>query len=168
VQTSGGEAPATTLVAVVPGEREFLFDVTMTLYLDPEVASAYRSPANTLTLGRSQDLAEVVAVDEVTLERGERARLEHTLLPWGMRPAIPAGATLFLSRHIGEPPERHASFARYISLHEAVFLGGAPESQRTVLRVEGLDLQDLWCDESVVDREGFPRGIWLHRLAGSQ
>jgi CRISPR-associated protein Cas5t len=166
VPTSGGDAPATTLVAVIPGEREFLFDVTMTLYLDPKVAAAYRSPAYTLTLGRSQDLAEVVGVDEVTLERGERARLEHTLLPWDLRPAIPAGATLLLSRHIGEPPERQPSFARYISLHEAVFLGGAPDSARTVLRVEGLDLENLWCDGSVVDEKGFPRGVWLHRPAG--
>jgi CRISPR-associated protein Cas5t len=162
VPADGGEAPATTTATVVPCLREFLFDVTMTLYLDPGMAAAYRSPAHTLTLGRSQDLAEVACLEEVTLERGERARIEHTLLPWELRPCIPAGSTLLLTADISEPPKRQASFARFISLHDAVFLGG-PGSSRSVLRVPGIDLEDLWCDTSILDDEGFPRGVWLHR-----
>lgn len=157
----GRMAQETTSATVVPCLREFLFDVTMTLYLEPGMAAAYRSPVHTLTLGRSQDLAEVARVEEVILERCERARLEHTLLPWRLRPCIPAGSTLLLTAEISEPPEREASFARFISLHDAVFLGGSVSS-RSVLRVPGVALDDLWCDASIVDAAGFPRGVWLH------
>jgi CRISPR-associated protein Cas5t len=165
VAAPGGDERATTEAQVVPAEREFLFGVTMTLYLDPALGAAFRSPAHTLVLGRSQDLAEVVRIEEVALERSERARLEHTLLPWELRPCIPAGATVLLSRSISEPPRRQAVFARYISLHDAVLLDDNPGSRRSLLQVEGIELKDLWCDGSIVDDAGFPRGVWLHRLS---
>jgi hypothetical protein len=75
------------------------------------------------------------------------------------------GSTVLLSRHISRPPKREATFAQYIVLHEPVWLGGPPDTTRTFERVEGIGLDDLYCDPTVVDDETFPRGVWLHRLA---
>src|SRR5581483_7049213 len=131
-----GAVLATTAVTVQPVSREFLFDATLTLYLPVGMADAFRAPAYPVVLGRSQDLAEVVSVDVVTLRRSDRIRLEHTLLPWRLRPCIPAGPTVLLSRYIGEPPRRETQFDRYIALHDAVFVGGDAGNPRAVLRVE--------------------------------
>lgn len=164
VPTEHGQARVTTEITVQPVAREFLFDATLTLYLDPSVGEAFRAPVFPLTLGRSQDLAEVVSVETVTLERTARARIEHTILPRSIRPCVRFGATVLLSRHVTEPPERSATFAQYVVLHEAVFLGGPPGETRTFERVDGIGLEDLWCDATVNDDEGFPRGVWIHRL----
>ena len=166
VETPAGPARATTEVTVQPVLREMLFDATMTLYVDPSIGEAFRTPAFPVTLGRSQDLAEVVDVTPVTLERPERARLEHTLLPRAVRPCVRFGATVLLSRHVSEPPERQATFAQYIVLHEPVFFGDGGGSTRSFGfdRVEGIELDDLYCDPTIADEEGFHRGVWIHRL----
>jgi|SRR5579884_3337572 len=153
--------------SVQPVVREALFDARLTLYLDPSLGGAFRRPAYVVTLGRSQDLAEVVAVEDVTLERPKRARLEHTLLPQRLRPCVRFGTTVLLTRHISEPPARAASFAQYIALHEPVLVGADPaETTRAFCRVDGVDLDDLWVDPTVVDDDGFPRGVWIHRITG--
>lgn len=164
LQTAGGRVRATTEVSVQPVLREFLFDVTLTLYLASDLAAAFRAPAYPVILGRSQDLAEVVSVEVVALRRGERIRLEHTLLPWRLQPCIPAGTTVLLSRYIGEPPRREAEFDRYIALHEPVFAGADPADRRSMLHVEGIELDALWSDAEHVDEDGFERGVWIHRL----
>jgi CRISPR-associated protein Cas5t len=167
VRTAQGAVRATTEISVQPVSREFLFDAALTLYLAPDMAEAFRAPAYPVVLGRSQDLAEVVAVDMVTLRRSERIRLEHTLLPWRLRPCIPAGPTALLSRYIGEPPRRQAEFDRYIALHDPVFLGADPDDRRSVLRVEGIEFDALWSDPEHTDEDGFERGVWVHRLRES-
>lgn len=164
VQTAQGELRATTTVSVQPVLREFLFDASLTLYLEPGLAGAFRAPVYPVVLGRSQDLAEVVSVDVITLRRAERVRLEHTLLPWRLRPCIPAGTTVLLSRYIREPPHRQAEFERYIALHDPVFVGGDPGERSAVLRVEGVEFGALWSDPEFVDEEGFERGVWIHKL----
>jgi CRISPR-associated protein Cas5t len=164
VRTPDGEARATTEIVIQPVLREFLFDATMTLYLDPSLTDAFRRPVFPVTLGRSQDLAEVVAVEPLELVKGPRARLEHTLLPRALRPCVRFGSTVLLSRYISKPPKREATFAQYIVLHEPVWLGGPSDTTRTFERVEGVELDDLYCDPTVVDDESYPRGVWLHRL----
>lgn len=164
VPTDDGDVPATTEVSIQPVTREFLFDARMTLYLDPSFADAFRKPVFPVVLGRSQDLAEVEAVDEVTLERPTRARIEHTLLPQALRPCVRFGPTVLLTRYISEPPKRDATFAQYIVLHEPVFFGDASAGTRSFTQVDGISLDDLWCDPTIVDDEGNPRGVWIHRL----
>lgn len=164
VPTPEGRRQATTETTVQPVLREFLFDASLTLYLEPGLGDAFRAPVYPVVLGRSQDLAEVVSVDIVTLRRGDRVRLEHTLLPWRLRPCVPGGSTVLLSRYISEPPKREAAFERYIALHDPMFVGGKSDDRRTVLRVEGIELDALWCDPDHVDDEGFGRGVWMHRL----
>lgn len=164
VETAHGEVRATTGVSVQPVLREFLFDATLTLYLSTELAEAFRAPVYPVVLGRSQDLAEVISVDVITLRRSERVRLEHTLLPWRLRPCIPVGASVLLSRYISEPPEREVEFERYVALHDPVFVGGDSGDSRTVLQVEGIELDALWSDPEYTDEDGFERGVWIHSL----
>lgn len=164
VPTPLGPARATTEISVQPVLREFLFDARLTLYLEPRVGDAFRAPVFPMALGRSQDLAEVIAVEPVTLQRPGRARLEHTLLPRAVRPCVRFGATVLLSRFVSEPPERRADFAQYIVLHEPVFFGGDGDDPRAFDAVDGVDTSDLWCDPTVRDDDGFDRGVWLHRL----
>ena len=133
-----GDARDDDKVVVQPVLREFLFDVTMTIYLDPSLGTAFRCPVFPVTLGRSQDLAEIVAVEPLELLKSPRARLEHTLLPRALRPCVRFGSTVLLSRHISKPPKREATFAQYIVLHEPVLLGGPPDTTRTFERVEGV------------------------------
>lgn len=74
---------------------------------------------------------------------------------------------MLLSRHVsGAPPERRATFAQYIVLHEPVFFGDDGDSTRSFNRVEGMRLDDFFCDPTpaFTDDEGFARGVWLHRL----
>jgi len=162
--TPTGRERATTEITVQPVRRDFLFDARMTLYLPPDLGAAFRAPVHTVVLGRSQDLAEVVQVEELTLERPTRARLEHTLLPMALRPSVRFGSTVLLTRYVSPPPIRDAWFAQYIVLHEPVFFGEGAEPNRAFVRVEGMSTSDLWSDPSVVDEEGFARGVWLHRV----
>lgn len=165
VQTLEGEVRATTEITVQPVPRDFLFDVTMTLYLPMDIGAAFRSPTYTVVLGRSQDLAEVVSIDEIELERPGQARVEHTLLPWSVRPCLYLGSTVLLTKYISEPPERHAQFERYVALHEPIFYGEGADPNRSFLRVEDISFEDLWIDPTIVDEDGFARGVWIHRIA---
>jgi CRISPR-associated protein Cas5t len=164
VSTKDGPARATTEVTVQPVRRDFLFGARMTLYLPPEIGAAFRAPVHTVVLGRSQDLAEIVEVKEVVLEKPGRARIEHTLLPRTLRPCVRFGTTVLLTRHISEPPTREASFAQYIALREHVHLGEGADPNRAFVRVDNIPLDDLWVDTAHVDDDGFPRGVWIHRL----
>ncbi len=184
VPVAGGQVRATTEITVQPVVREMLFGAELTLYLDREVGRAFRAPVYPMILGRSQDLAEVLEVEDVTLEkvvpsveeaqrRGHspesssarrQVRLEHTLLPRSVRPCVRFGATVLLPRYISEPPERNATFAQFILLHEPVFWGGPDDSSRTFDHVEGISLVDFYCDPSFEDDDGFARGVWIHRL----
>jgi hypothetical protein len=143
-----------------------LFGVTTTLYVDTSLAPAFRQPANMVTLGRSQDLTQVIDVTPVTLEspRTGRVRLEHTLLPRVVRPCVRYGTVLLLSKHITENPERQATFDQYIALHESVFLGNGTANAKSFVIVDGIALDDLYCDPTVLDENGFARGVWIHRL----
>ncbi|AKT38511.1 CRISPR-associated protein Cas5 [Chondromyces crocatus] len=164
VPTPTGSQRATTEISVQPVLRDFLFDTTLTLYVAPDLASAFHAPVYPLVLGRSQDLAEVLAIDLVTLERADRLRLDHTLLPFALRPAVRFGTTVLLTRHITEAPERKATFSQYIVLHEPVFLGPDANPERRLLHVDGLSLDDLWTDPAHLDDDGFARGVWIHHL----
>jgi CRISPR-associated protein Cas5t len=150
---------------VQPVLREALFDATLTLYLDPSFADAFRAPVFPMALGRSQDLAEVIDVRHVELEKRDRLRLEHTLLPQRLRPCVRFGVTVLLPRVISPPPERDALFSQYLALHERVDVGGEPGEPRTFTRVEGIALDDLWADPTTLDDDGVARGVWMHRLA---
>lgn len=164
VPSPSGEARASTEIRVQPVLRDFLFGCCLTLYLPPELGPAFREPVFPVVLGRSQDLAEVVSVEEVDLSRPGRARLEHTLLPLSVRPSVRFGPTVLLSRRIEPPPGRDAVFAQYIALHEPVFLGEGANPNRALMSVPGIDLDPLWIDPSFEDSEGFARGVWIHRL----
>ncbi len=164
VPTPEGDARATTVVSVQPVGRDFLFDCWLTLYLPSDLAPAFRAPAFPVVLGRSQDLAEVVSVEELDLVPAARVRIEHTLLPRSLRPCVRFGTTVLLTRHISEPPRREASFAQYIALREPVFLGEGANENRAFVRVDGIDLSPLWADPAHADDDGFLRGVWIHRL----
>ncbi|MGH9336325.1 MAG: hypothetical protein ACRD21_21520, partial [Vicinamibacteria bacterium] len=159
-----GEARASTEIRIQPVLRDFLFDCQLTLYLPTELAGAFRSPVFPVVLGRSQDLAEVVSVEEVELTRPGRARLAHTLLPQYVRPCVRFGPTVLLSRRIEPLPKRDAVFAQYIALHEPVFIGEGANPNRAFMNVPGIDLDPLWIDPTHADDEAFARGVWIHRL----
>jgi CRISPR-associated protein Cas5t len=166
-----GPRKATTEIGVQPVVREFLFGCELTLYLAhietrTTWSEAFRRPVWPLTLGRSQDLAEVVEVTELELVATSRARLEHTLLPRALRPAVRHGQTVLLSRYVGPAPERPVVFEQYIALHEPVFLGTGADEARAVLDVPGLDWSALHAPSDGRDDEGWPCGVYLLRLTG--
>jgi CRISPR-associated protein Cas5t len=164
VSTREDSIRATTEAIVQPVRRDFLFDSKMTLYLPPEIGGAFRAPVHTVVLGRSQDLAEVVEVKEIVLSKASRARIEHTLLPIALRPCIRLGTTVLLTNYISKPPTRDASFTQFIALREHVHFGEGADPNRAFIRVDNIPLDDLWADTDYIDDDGFPRGVWIHRL----
>ena len=154
---------------VQPVARDFLFGCRLTLYLDPvECGAAMLRPAFCLTLGRSQDLATVVKVDDVDLDEAEGAYLEHALLPFETaRPRTAVGSTVLMPSFVGPPPEREAEFARYVVLHERVFVGSWDErvtlrpGSWQALRFEG-DKRRWWVDSDSPEIAGVRRGVeWV-------
>jgi CRISPR-associated protein Cas5t len=153
--------------SVQPTLREFLFGVELTLYLHPPaLAKAFRAPVFPVVLGRSQDLATVVSVEELALEEAEGAYFDATLLPFSWRRRTRFGTTVVMPRFIGEPPEREPVFAQYIVLprDQTVYGGTADvpaDHPRRLLRYENGD--DRWLvDPTSTVRHGVRRGVvWL-------
>jgi CRISPR-associated protein Cas5t len=146
--------------------RDFLFDVELCLYLPLEVGSAFRAPVWPMLLGRSQDLAEVIEVREVTLVRKNELVLGHSVLPVASRSLVQRGAVLALSRTIGEGLDRPATFDRYV-------FGRSWELVVLDERIDRwpVDARDaLYVDEdaALVEWEGeeHPRGVWLLSKVG--
>lgn len=151
--------------SVQPTLRDFLFGLDLMLYLVPsELAAVFRRPVFPVALGRSQDLACVVSVEEIELERAGGAYFDSTLLPFAWRARTPLGTTVLMPRFITPPPAREPSFEQYIvlSADRTLFAGAA-----------GLDagrqrlLDDGGAEEWVVDptspeKQGGKRGIVWH------
>jgi CRISPR-associated protein Cas5t len=98
---------------VQPHWRDFLFKPQLTLYLNnPSLGAAFRSPMFCVILGRSQDLAEIVSVDEIELEEQAGAYFVNTLLPFSYRPSVGFGVTVLMPRFIEPPPGRRAHSTR--------------------------------------------------------
>jgi CRISPR-associated protein Cas5t len=154
---------------IQPVARDFLFGCRLTLYLDPaQFGAAFRHPAFCLTLGRSQDLAAVLEMDEVELEEADGAYLEHALLPFeAARPRTAVGSTVLMPSFVGPPPERDAEFARYVVLHERVFVGAwdqsatLPRGSWAALRFES-DTRRWLVDLDSAEIAGVKRGVeWV-------
>lgn len=104
-------SPLTTKQNVI--RRQILFDNNLWLYVyDPRVAEAFLKPQFQLLLGRSNDLASVISVEEIELEQiDELTRLKGTIIPMGVIPlsapiqALPIGFTNEIPRRgIGTRP----------------------------------------------------------------
>jgi CRISPR-associated protein Cas5t len=154
----------TTEAVVQPHVRDFLFDVTLELYLDPpELADAFRSPVFTVVLGRSQDLASIRRVEMIDLLPAEKGYLERTILPGEFRRRLPWGVTTLMPRYIGPAPERRAAFAPYILLRDRVYVGYRENVSRRLLQINGE--QDQWWTDPATseDRDG-RRLLWFHEI----
>jgi CRISPR-associated protein Cas5t len=154
-----------TEATVQPHTRDFLFDVTLELYLDPpELADAFRSPVFTVVLGRSQDLASVRRVEVVDLEFADIGYVEHTILPGRLRRQLPWGVTTLMPRYIGPPPERNPSFEPYIVLQDRIYVGAAAKGARGFLKIEGEEPLEWFADRGTPDDRGGRRLLWFHTL----
>jgi CRISPR-associated protein Cas5t len=175
--TAGGQAfvaegqkyRTATQATIQPHLRDFLFQPRLVLYVTKrEWAAAFRAPAYCVILGRSQDLASVVSVDEVELVESDGAYFEHTLLPFGYRPYVALGTTVLMPRWIEPPPERRAHFERYICLSERLFGGVYSDPDKLARRDRMLGKPEgssWWVDPDSTVRHGVQRGIVLHSCA---
>jgi CRISPR-associated protein Cas5t len=167
----GNKYPVSVEAVVQPHLRDILFKPRLTLYLDPpDLASAFRSPVFCVVLGRSQDLAQIVSVEELDLQRSTGAYLEHTLLPFSFRPAARFGVTVLMPRYIEPPPERRAHFDRFISLRERLFAGVVEEGQGLNSRrliESGETTGPWWVDPSTPRYHGVHRAVIFHSCATS-
>jgi CRISPR-associated protein Cas5t len=132
-------------------DRDFLYGVELELYLPRPIGAAFRKPVWPMLLGRSQDLAEVVCVEDLELEQRTQVSLRDVLLPMEARALVRRGSVLALSRFIGPGPDRPAEFERYIYLAE-----------REDVSIDDPRI-DLWADPSrPTDEEpALARGVWL-------
>jgi|ERR1039457_887139 CRISPR-associated protein Cas5t len=168
---AGEKLPVSVEAVVQPHLRDFLFKPRLTLYLDPpELAAAFRAPVFCVVLGRSQDLAQVVSVEEMDLDSASGAYLEHTLLPFSFRTAVRFGVTVLMPRYIEPPPERRAHFERFITLRERLFAGvvdqGEGLNNRRLIEREGERTQWL-VDRSTPSYHGAQRAVIFHSCAPS-
>jgi CRISPR-associated protein Cas5t len=150
--------------AVQPTPREFLFGADLTLYLQPaDLALAFRSPVFPVVLGRSQDLASIISVQEIDLMPARGAYFENTLLPFSWRPRTGFGATVLMSRFISPPPEREPVFDRYVVLRrgDRVFGGEAEIGTAPARRLMGFEKEpsEWWVDPASKPDHGVHRGV---------
>jgi CRISPR-associated protein Cas5t len=163
------QLPVSVQATVQPHLRDFLFKPRLTLYLDPpEFSKAFRSPVFCVVLGRSQDLAQIVSVEETDLEPADGAYLEHTLLPFSFRTAARFGVTVLMPRYIEPPPERRAHFERFISLRDRLFAGVVEQGEglgsRYLIERQG-DVTQWLIDPSTVSYHGVHRAVVFHSCA---
>lgn len=164
--TEGKKTRTSVQATVQPHLRDFLFKPELTLYLDrPDLAAVFRSPVFCVILGRSQDLAEIVGVEEVELEEQIGAYFEHTLLPFSYRASVGRGITVWMPRYIEPPPTREPHFDRFIVLHERIF-GGQIENGESVgvnrLLLRAGQTVGWWVDPSTPGDHGVHRGVVFH------
>jgi CRISPR-associated protein Cas5t len=163
----GKKYPKNVEATIQPHLRDFLFQACLTLYLtDTQLAGSFRTPTFCVVLGRSQDLACVTAVEEVTLVENEGAYFEHTLLPFHWRTQLGYGTSVTMPRYIEPPPERHAYFERYIALEEQIWAGqydgeGLPSPRAFLSRDSA---QTYWADPSTPQLRGVHRGVYFHTV----
>jgi len=167
IVSAGGAAFAVAGVAfrtniqgtVQPTRREFLLHPRLTLYVAGEAfAQAFRSPAYSITLGRSQDLAMVSKVEIVELQQESHAYYERTILPFAWRDQPECeGVTLIMPRFLDYARDRVPTFAQFIALTEGAppFRATAPSS---TMAANGLH----WVDPAAPLYRGMPRGVALH------
>lgn len=168
----GGEKFPVSVEAVVqPHQREFLFKPRLTLYLDPpHLAEAFRAPVFCVVLGRSQDLAQIVSVEETELEQADGAYLEHTLLPFSFRTSVQFGVTVQMPRYIEPPPERRTHFDRYICLRDRVFAGSVTNGEGLGIRrlIERDDAKAKWFVDPATPRyHGVHQAVVFHSCVSS-
>lgn len=164
LRRSRGKLPDTRLPKVMEGQvnpfqREQLLLPRLTLYLNrPEWAAAFRSPRYPVLLGRSQDLFTYLEVRCLTLQRAERAYLEHTLLPHAMAPQVMRGLAITMPRYLDYEQGRAPRFAAYLMLEERIFLPPEPG--------EGLRLAmpygPYWVDPTSPTVRGAQRAVIWH------
>lgn len=163
----GKRYPKNVEATVQPHLRDLLFQASLTLYLaDIQLAASFRNPAFCVVLGRSQDLACITAVEEVTLVESDGAYFEHTLLPFEWRTQVGYGTSVTMPRYIEPPPERRAHFERYISLEELIWAGRYDGERlpppRTLLRLD--PGQRYWADPDTPELRGVHRGVQFHTV----
>jgi CRISPR-associated protein Cas5t len=167
----GQKYPVSVQATIQPHERDFLFQPKLTLYLtDLSLLNAFRNPIFCVVLGRSQDLAQIVSVEEQELQQSPGAYFEGTLVPFILRPYTARGATVLMPRWIEPPPQRRAHFERFITLNERVYAGNIErrETVNTGLLVsKNKELETCWTDPSTPLDHGVHRGVFLHSCAGS-
>lgn len=160
--------------AVQPTLRDFLFGCRLILYIDPaSMAKAFAEPVFCANFGRSQDLAKIERVENVTLRSATGAYIERTLLPFReMRPRTGYGTTVLMPRYIGPPPEREPEFETYIVLRETVFGGEiddsvSKESRKRLIGGHG-NKDETWLidpDSPVV--AGVNRAVIFHKFVAN-
>jgi CRISPR-associated protein Cas5t len=162
----GGAAfPSSTNAIVQPTRRQFLFGCRMTLYLDaPQFRDAFTNPKFIVVLGRSQDLASYLRVDEVDLIQSDRGYYEHTILPAEFRRRVGRGTTVLMPRYVAPPPMREATFEKYIVLKERLYDGPEPDDilgSRQMLRIEG-ETPEILIDPDTPEWHGAHRALVFH------
>lgn len=148
---------------VQPHLRDFLYGCQLTLYVEPaELAEAFRSPVYCVILGRSQDLARIVSVEELELVEAKGGYIEKTLLPFAMRKYTGRGVTVLMPRYITPPPEREPYFDQYIVLHDSIFAGKVDTSLPRLLQYD-TEPENRWMtDPASPVREGVRRCLIFH------
>jgi len=164
---TGRKAHAKALVATVqPTRREFLLGVRLILYLNRlDLASAFLAPTFPVVLGRSQDLASYIRVEEITLTRSDRGYFEATILPLEFRRRTARGVTVLMPRYVSPPPLREAAFDRYIVLQDRLYCGARGDGDRfgsrDMLRFEGENVE-LLIDPDSPEWAGAHRALAFH------
>jgi CRISPR-associated protein Cas5t len=162
-----GGHPVALDATVQPTRRQFLLGARLLLYLDqPRYRDRFEVPQFPVVLGRSQDVACYVRVEEVTLVPADRAYFEHTILPFEFRRRTGRGTTVLMPRYVSPPPARDAHFDPFIVLQERVFYdpqGGGEADGSLMLAVDRQPL-DLLVDPESQEHRGMRRAVWLEKF----
>lgn len=134
--------------------RELLFKPELTLYVTPaSYIENFRNPFYPVALGRSQDLMSYTEVKTVTLQRADRAYVEHTLIPSEYAPYFRRSIAVTMARYIDQ--RRRPQWGSYAVIKD----------QQVYPDKEAPSGEPIWIDpESAPNADGLRRGLIFNRF----
>lgn len=144
--------PVNLEATVTPFQRETLFFPRLELYFAAErdrleeLEHAFRCPRYALSLGRSQDLATVRAVERVDLRPIAGAYLEPGLYPASARRFLRTGHLVTMPVEVDLPERIGVRWGRFVVTD-------------TRVRVNGTGSPELWLDPNIPLWKGAGRGL---------
>ena len=166
----GNKYPNNLQATVTPLERDFLFGVQMTLYVDnPALADAFRQPYYAVGIGRSQDLATYTDVAQVELQPADAGYVDNTLLPYEFRLHAGRGIVVTMPRFANRGTRAAPEFGHYVLLQERVYVhhGKPPVEFESASNWAVAQLPDdvpIWVDPQSEEDRGTHRAVWFHSI----
>lgn len=131
-------------------KREFHTHPKLTIWIDrTDWKEALQNPKGTPSLGASQDIITIESVEEIAVDKIEKAKVSGTMIPYGLGKKV-AGQLVQLAEAFEETPE--------------VGGGRVPTQSKTFVSVPSDSFAELETDYLFQTRDENKRQFYLHKF----